>query len=351
MLKRRIGVFILSIIMVMTLIGCGTNGKQSNDASAVSENLDLTGLWVQEDKNDSYMTAIIKDNSIGVFFILDGDETPWTYWVGTYIAPDTDKDSYSWTSESTYGGDGLLASQDSTKEFNYKNGKLQYEVTIEGDTKTFSLVKGDWDTTNIPESAFASVNTDNTDVLPIEIKESGWSGPSDGMLNYYVKLYNPNEKIAIDLPSFRVTPKDASGSILGTEEQTCNIVYPKQEFVYSSIISVSDGAVADVDFEMLDTEDYNVKNAEALKAYTPLSATNVSSGSDKITGEITNPNDYDIGDAIVVVLLKDDSGKVVDSQSTFVSNVKSKATTPFSLDLYDDIKYSTYEVYANQWSE
>ena len=122
------------------------------------EPVNLVGLWVQEngDKN-TYMAATIReDGKIGVFFILEGDDTPWTYWVGTYEVPTDGKEEFSWVSKSTYDGNGLMASSDDTKEFTYKDGKITYPITIQGKSGYLSLVPGEWNTSNIPESVFTA---------------------------------------------------------------------------------------------------------------------------------------------------------------------------------------------------
>ena len=132
------------ITLTVVLSACGGSNdissgtedavEESTVTEKVDEPLDLTGLWVQENADKSYMVADIKDDSIGVFFILEGDDTPWTYWVGTYTAPTDDKNTYDWTSESTYGGNGMLASSEDEKDFSYENGKLQCKVSIQGTT-------------------------------------------------------------------------------------------------------------------------------------------------------------------------------------------------------------------------
>lgn len=85
------------------------------EAEPAADALDLTGQWVTESSDDgTMMVANIDGGAVSVFYIIAGDDTPWTYWVGTYDAPTTDKDSWSWTSNSTYTGNGLLASSDDT---------------------------------------------------------------------------------------------------------------------------------------------------------------------------------------------------------------------------------------------
>lgn len=294
------------------------------------------------------MTATIENENIGVFFILEEDDTPWTYWVGTYTAPTDDKDTYSWTSTSTYGGDGLLASSDDSKDFSYKNGKLHCTVSIQGKTKDITFVRGDWDTSNIPDSAFASVNTNTTAVLPLEIIDSGWLN-SNGYLQYYVTLHNPNDTIAVEYPSFRITAKDSSGALLGTEDQVCRIIYPQEELTYAGQAFYVDKDPTTVDFEPLDSDDYNLKNVSALETYLPLKAVNVTVRSNKVVGEINNPNDYKFDTLAVSAIMKDDDGNIVGIFSTFIYDVSANSTTPFEISTSDCDDAETCDVYACQW--
>ena len=100
------------------------------------------GKWKNEGEKDNIQEAIITEDKIEINWVSSEDNsTKGLYWVGTYEAPNTTEDNYSWTSK----GDtekmktALLASRDETKEFEYKNGILSYEVTAFGITKKIQL--------------------------------------------------------------------------------------------------------------------------------------------------------------------------------------------------------------------
>ena len=170
----------------------------------------------------------------------------------------------------------------------------------------------------------------------------------DEWLYYYVDLYNPNDNSSIEYPSFRITAKDASGTILGTDDQTCSIIYPKQDFVYGSQAFRVDGIPDTVEFSALPVEDYNVKKSSTDK-YKPLEAVNTAVRSDKIVGEIKNDNNDTFDDAVVVMLLKDGSENIVGIDNTYVEKVAANSTTPFDMDIPEDVNYASFEIYVNQW--
>ena len=163
-----------------------------------------------------------------------------------------------------------------------------------------------------------------------------------------ILLYNPNDNSSIEYPSFRITAKDASGTILGTDDQTCSIIYPKQDFVYGSQAFRVDGIPDTVEFSALPVEDYNVKKSSTDK-YKPLEAVNTAVRSDKIVGEIKNDNNDTFDDAVVVMLLKDGSENIVGIDNTYVEKVAANSTTPFDIDIPEDVNYASFEIYVNQW--
>ena len=326
-----------------------TEEGQENEQQ-LEEVLDLTGMWVQEDPEETYMTALIKnDGTIGAFFIIEGDEVPWTYWVGTYEAPEENTKKYSWTSQNTYAGNGLLASSADTKRFDYKSDKLIFDVSIQGETRTVSMVRGEWDTSNIPTSAFGAVDSSMTEVLPLEIIESGWIVSNGEWLDYYVKVYNPNPDIIAELPSYRVTARDSNGILLGTHDHTLSVIYPQQEFVYGSLAFSVDEVPDRVEFEALEMNDYNLKKAGSVEEYYALEPINTGIRSEKIVGEINNPNAYDIGSAVVVAIIKDETGTIRGIENTFVDRLPANGSAPFEIGLSSDLAISSYDIFANQW--
>lgn len=351
---RKITFLLLVALLSVSLIGCSFE-KSSVENSELTANaetsapLDLTGLWKMENADETYMVATIQDDSIGVFWILEGDETPWTYWVGSYDAPKTNENKYSWVSKSTYAGNGLLASSDSTKTFEYESGKLKYKSTLQGKTKNISLVRGDWDTSKIPESAFGSINTESTDVKDLIIKDSGWCIENEKWLYYYFDVYNPNKDIVVEFPTIRITARDANGALLGTEDQTLSAIYPEQDFVHGFQAFEVEEIPETVEFEALKPEEYNLSKASAKDEYKPLETVNVAVRSNKIVGEVHNPNNRNFDNSVVTVICKNEAGEVIGIETTFVDDVKAGGNTPFEIWVYDTSDIASFEAFANQW--
>lgn len=158
--------------MVLTLSACG--GSTSNESTGASNQPtssaevaeptpeptpepapDLTGVWTQVDAGDSYQQATIQGDTIEINWI-SSDGTTALYWAGSYTAPETAAEPYSWTSENDTAktSGALLASQDTSKEFTYENGTISYEASMMGVTTTLQLEKtGEADESSASDTA------------------------------------------------------------------------------------------------------------------------------------------------------------------------------------------------------
>ena len=187
-----------------------------------------------------------------------------------------------------------------------------------------------------------------------EITESGYS-VDDGFLYYSVTLHNPNDDYAIEMPSYRVTAKDESGTILGTMEHTLSVIYPGQDFEYAFQAFECDVEPASVEFTIIPAADYNFVKPSKLEhaSFEPLEVVGANIKDDgsmpSVLGEVKNNNDYDIEDAVVVVYFRDAEGNLLGGASTFVSHVPAGGTAAFDIDVYANIATDNFEVYANNW--
>lgn len=166
-MKRKIATFLLALTLAISAIACQSESKEnetqksensqneqqgSTEDSSTSEPehsqvtpepTNLTGTWKSEANEGSWMEATISEDSISVDWVSDEGNTRSIYWVGTYIAPAENVDSYTWTSErnAEQTDNALLASTDDTKEFSYSSEKLSYSVSLMGTTTQMELSK------------------------------------------------------------------------------------------------------------------------------------------------------------------------------------------------------------------
>lgn len=150
MYKKAFAVLALAIVVAAGLF-ISMNHKSNTIAvhkvSSVSVAQDesgpvsLDGTWTQSSSGipGIKMTATISDNKISIGMNTGSDTG--TYWIGSFDTLLTKSQSFTVTSTgdvSAMEGD-LLASQDSSKVFTYKNGYLSFPFSIMGVNTTVHL--------------------------------------------------------------------------------------------------------------------------------------------------------------------------------------------------------------------
>ncbi len=197
--------------------------------------------------------------------------------------------------------------------------------------------------------------TEEKGVLPIEVKEFGYSINGD-YLYYSIHLYNPNDSYIIGLPTFRITARDADGVPLGTEEQTLMGIYPLHDSWHAFMAFSVEEEPETVDVEVLPAKDYNIQKVSRAEhqEFIPLEVINyaIRDGSigKKLVGEVKNNNDYDIRQAVVTIVFRDENGDLIGGDSCFVDDIPAGGTASFENSLYVKFITDTYEVYADNWS-
>lgn len=153
---KKITAILMVILMVGSLAACGnsqTDNGQSNNAQPNSSAeqkkttkapADLSGEWKQKNGDkDNYQIAKIANGTIEIYWHSETDESDSLYWAGTYDAPTTADEPYTWNSknDTEKTDNALLASGDATKTFTYEDGEISYQASALGTTKTIRLEK------------------------------------------------------------------------------------------------------------------------------------------------------------------------------------------------------------------
>lgn len=136
---------ILSIIIVISMLCFLSACSPTNSSNTSTEPADLTGEWKQANSNseESWQSANIEGETITIYWVSDRGDTKSLYWAGTYVAPTTPGEPYSWDSVNDHSqtDTALLASGDDVKTMTYENGQLSYSASALGTTTTVRLEK------------------------------------------------------------------------------------------------------------------------------------------------------------------------------------------------------------------
>lgn len=126
-----------------TSTGASESPTEETIEEVVVEPLDLTGEWKQSNPNsaDTYQAATITGEQITIDWVNAADSTKAAYWIGTYVAPTEDTESYSWDSQGDVAQmeTALMTSSEPAKPFTYEGGLLTYEVSAMGATVTVEM--------------------------------------------------------------------------------------------------------------------------------------------------------------------------------------------------------------------
>lgn len=131
------------IVTILLLSACGLAGQQPQQTEEPATPPDLIGEWKQTNSNsdDSWQAATISNDTIEIYWVSDDGNTKALYWAGTFAAPETADEPYSWESENDKEKTGmaLLASGDDIKKFTYNDGVISYDVSAMGVTQQIKL--------------------------------------------------------------------------------------------------------------------------------------------------------------------------------------------------------------------
>lgn len=144
-MKNRVLALLICGAMCLSLAACGEDGSGEESETGNATVPDLAGEWTQVNSNseDSWQSATITENTITVYWVSDGGDTKSLYWAGSFDAPETAEEPYSWDSvnDTEQTSSALLASGAETKTFTYESGQISYDVTALGTTTTVRLEK------------------------------------------------------------------------------------------------------------------------------------------------------------------------------------------------------------------
>ncbi len=154
-MKKKILTAMIAAAILAMLTACGgtastDNGSAENTASQKAKEkqpADLTGDWkqVNSSSDDSYQQATISGDTIEIYWVSDNSDTKSLYWAGSFEAPTTADEPYSWESKNDHDktDSALMASSDDTKKFTYEKNQISYEASALGTTATIRLEKQD----------------------------------------------------------------------------------------------------------------------------------------------------------------------------------------------------------------
>lgn len=277
--------------IVLTLAACGgadvgestSEAAEIEDVSSAPESTpeptpdpipDLTGVWIQVDAGDNYQKATIQGDTIEINWI-GADGTSALYWAGSFIAPTTVDEPYTWTStnDTSRTSSALMASSDETKDFIYDDGTISYSVSMMGVSTTMHLEKigesmtdSDLDETASSEASKATfansvLTTDGytitiTDYKVIQPGETGNEYGDVPVVAFWYDTTNTGSDSNINASSAWIMVFEAIQDNDPNVVNTLNIgMLPDSQFLDSQTQTIKEGGIVSnaISYELDDT--------------------------------------------------------------------------------------------------
>lgn len=195
------------------------------------------------------------------------------------------------------------------------------------------------------------------DTADLQVVECGWWVGDMGYVNYGFALRNASADVRVDLPQVTITGRDASGSVVFTQDQVLSSLMPG-ETQYFGGVAGNGAAPAEVTFEVSPPQDYNVVASTGTPARFEAHGVRAALdqlGGTTVTGEITLVEegvdcfDGGMGQTAITLILRDAQGDIVFGDATFANAPAPGSSVPFEFNEYDIPEYATIEVYATPW--
>ena len=207
------------------------------------------------------------------------------------------------------------------------------------------------------KSASTIKNVSTTEAAQFKVIESAYnlqSGFGDNFLKWTVVIENPNQDAYGLFPTVTITARDEDGTVVGTEDQVLKELPPGIKMARAGQMTVTkppktvEITPLKVEWRNTETKSADYLTFQANKINVSLQGKNLY----KVTGDITNPYEKEIDQIAVVVLLRNEDGKLMGGGTGFVDTLSAKSSRPFSVDyIATKEKVQKAEVFAFPWGQ
>ena len=349
-----------TLALTPVLGACGASQVAPTSQAAAVAAPNLNGRWRQvgHAEGEDGMVGAIDGDMIALWFRTDGSD--WTYWCGTFEAPQSDA-SYKWTSHADKANmTGLLSSQDDSKEFSYEGGKISFQVSMRGETTTVTMEQASEEAGLLADLKSGEGKPAQAgEAKPLELVDSAYV-VSNGYVHYVLAVANPNEGLAPRSAKVSIVGRAADGSISFSNDWVVGTTLPGSTTYWASQAgngSASESDTVEIKVSVDDDDWYKTSLGGELYQIGNVSVGEAQFGGVRVTGEITLLQDAELGfgnttrSPMLVCVLKDANGKLVAGFDSFVTgDLKVGEPTAFEMSSYfDAVQYASAEVYANPW--
>lgn len=194
-------------------------------------------------------------------------------------------------------------------------------------------------------------------VEDLAITESSWYVSSSGYVYYVVAIKNTGDSVLALFPKVTITGRDAGGTVVFSDEQVLNELYPGETRYWGSIAGNGTEEPATVEFALGRPGDWEVEAAHGEP--TRFSVSDIATSRDEfgslhVTGEITLDalgDEFAQSQIQLVAIGRDAQGKLAFGFEGYATLPAEGDTVPFEFESMDTKlpSYETVDVYAYVW--
>lgn len=230
------------------------------------------------------------------------------------------------------------------------------QATTDGQTPQDTAAKTEQD-------AAATAEQEATSPADLQIVDSGWFAADNGMIDFAVKVQNPNKTVEAVDPVIEVVGKDDAGNVIFDETIETPGVLPDSTYYYSYVAgstaskgadSTTSAKPATVDFAITTPEgSWKATDQKLADVYAVFDggAADTQFGAKEFKGTVTASEQLDGADqSRVDVILLDKDGKI---EGGYFKIVDTEAGQAADYDIYavGAPEFASYAVYASPWNE
>ncbi len=213
------------------------------------------------------------------------------------------------------------------------------------------------------EADAATAEQEAANPAELQIVDSGWFAADNGMVDFAVKVQNPNKTVEAIDPVIEVVGKDDSGNVIFDETIETPGVLPDSTYYYSYVAgSTADSSANSTEVVKPATVEFSITTPEGsweatdqkladVYAVQDGGATGTQFGAKEFTGTVTASESLDgATQSRVDVVLLDQDGKIEGGYFKIVDTEPGQAA---DYDIYavGAPQYASYAVYASPWPE
>ena len=197
----------------------------------------------------------------------------------------------------------------------------------------------------------------------LQIVDSGWFAADNGMVDFAVKVQNPNKTVEAIDPVIEVVGKDDSGNVIFDETIEAPGVLPDSTYYYSYVAgSTADSSANSTEVVKPATVEFSITTPEGsweatdqkladVYAVQDGGATDTQFGAKEFTGTVTASESLDgATQSRVDVVLLDGNGKIEGGYFKIVDTQPGQAAD-YDIFAVGAPDYTSYAVYASPWNE